>query len=167
MLRTPVSETAVHRKATLFFRYTKSGFPKRGCLLRQPVRPYSRNRAMSAGSVPLFPCRPMRDITSEGFAFEKTSAIAGDRGKVDAAKARGPGICRVRQAQPRSRRPAGQTRARRGTQPNDRFAPQGDGAFFPDGGPERSPSRLHHTGIAHLGFKVTAARRAPPPGEAH
>lgn len=32
---------------------------------------------MSAGSVPLFPCRPMRDITSEGFAFEKTSAMRG------------------------------------------------------------------------------------------
>ena len=61
------------------------------------------------------------------------------------------GICRVRQAQPRSSRPAARIRTTRGTQPNDRFAPSGDGDFFQDGDLERSLSPLQYIGVAHLG----------------
>ena len=42
---------------------------------RQPEIPFARNNRASASSVSLFPRERMRDMTSERFALEKTSAI--------------------------------------------------------------------------------------------
>ena len=66
--------------ATLASRNTKSGFPNSGCLLRQPVIPCNRRKAINASSVSLFPWERMRDMTSERFVLEKTSAMGRNGG---------------------------------------------------------------------------------------
>ena len=56
-------------------RNVKSGFPKMGRCRRHPVILFCRRRMASAISVALLPRPRMRDMTSERFAFVKTSGI--------------------------------------------------------------------------------------------
>lgn len=54
---------------------TKSGFPNRGHRRRQPVMPFFLRTRINANSVSVLPSERIRDITSERFFLEKTSAI--------------------------------------------------------------------------------------------
>jgi len=71
----PCQKQPSTKTATRLLGKTKSGFPNTRCRRRQPVMPFARSIRMSASSVALLPWPRILDITSDRFAFVKTSAI--------------------------------------------------------------------------------------------